>query len=34
MNPDVWATPLTDKCVPGPAHAVHGPDRITRNDLQ
>jgi YD repeat-containing protein len=34
MNPDVWATPLPDeqkKCVPGPAHAVHGPDRITRN---
>ncbi|HYG48876.1 MAG TPA: hypothetical protein VD846_13165, partial [Allosphingosinicella sp.] len=31
MNPDVWATPLPDKCVPGTAHAVHGPDRITRN---
>ena len=31
MNPDSWAAPLADKCVPGPAHAVHGPDRITRN---
>lgn len=31
MNPDAWDTPLTDKCVPGPAHAVHLKDRITRN---
>jgi RHS repeat-associated protein len=31
MNPDAWAAPLPDKCAPGPAHAVHGPDRITRN---
>jgi RHS repeat-associated protein len=31
MNPDAWATPLADKCVPGPAHAVHGQDRISRN---
>ncbi|HET9638372.1 MAG TPA: hypothetical protein VFP12_04120, partial [Allosphingosinicella sp.] len=31
MNPDVWATALGDKCVPGTAHATHGPDRITRN---
>jgi RHS repeat-associated protein len=31
MNPDVWATPLADKCVPGPAHLVHGRDRISRN---
>ena len=31
MNPDAWAVPLADKCVPGPAHAVHGADRITRN---
>ncbi|HEX8307791.1 MAG TPA: hypothetical protein VF645_05165, partial [Allosphingosinicella sp.] len=31
MNPDVWATPLPDKCVPGPVHAVDGPDRIARN---
>ncbi|MFL6844748.1 MAG: RHS repeat domain-containing protein, partial [Allosphingosinicella sp.] len=30
MNPDAWATPLADKCVPGPAHAAFGPDRITR----
>ena len=30
MNPDVWATPLADKCVPGPAHPVHGRDRISR----
>ena len=30
MNPDVWATPLPDKCVPGPAHPVHGADRITK----
>jgi YD repeat-containing protein len=22
MNPDAWATPLADKCVPGPAHAA------------
>ena len=32
MNRDAWATPLGDKCVPGPVHAVDGPDRITRND--
>jgi RHS repeat-associated protein len=31
MNPDAWATPLPDKCVPGPAHAVHGSDRISKN---
>jgi YD repeat-containing protein len=31
MNPDAWATPLPDKCVPGPAHAVNGADRISRN---
>ncbi|MGA9581596.1 MAG: hypothetical protein WBR13_06475, partial [Allosphingosinicella sp.] len=31
MNPAVWATALTDKCVPGTAHAINGPDRITRN---
>jgi RHS repeat-associated protein len=31
MNPDVWAAPLGDKCVPGAAHATHGPDRISRN---
>jgi RHS repeat-associated protein len=31
MNPDAWAAPLADKCVPGPAHAVHGPDRISKN---
>jgi YD repeat-containing protein len=30
MNPDVWATPLPDTCVPGPAHPVHGADRISR----
>ena len=30
MNPDEWGTPLLDKCVPGPAHAVHGGDRITK----
>ncbi len=30
MNPDVWATPLRDKCEPGPAHPVHGADRISR----
>jgi RHS repeat-associated protein len=29
MNPDAWATPLPDKCVPGPAHPVHGSDRIS-----
>ncbi|HYD38746.1 MAG TPA: hypothetical protein VEA60_14100, partial [Allosphingosinicella sp.] len=31
MNPDAWATPLADKCVPGPAHSIHGPDRISRS---
>ncbi|HYW17591.1 MAG TPA: hypothetical protein VE891_15740, partial [Allosphingosinicella sp.] len=31
MNPDVWAAPLADKCAPGPAHSVHGADRITKN---
>jgi RHS repeat-associated protein len=31
MNPDVWAVPLTDTCVPGAVHAVNGPDRISRN---
>ncbi|HYI38830.1 MAG TPA: RHS repeat-associated core domain-containing protein [Allosphingosinicella sp.] len=30
MNPNVWATPLADKCVPGPAHPVHGSDRISK----
>ncbi len=30
MNPDVWSTPLADKCVPGPPHSVNGPDRISR----
>ncbi|HYW17657.1 MAG TPA: hypothetical protein VE891_16070, partial [Allosphingosinicella sp.] len=30
MNPDIWATQLSDKCTPGAAHATHGPDRITR----
>jgi RHS repeat-associated protein len=30
MNPDVWSTPLPDKCVPGPAHSVHGFDRISK----
>jgi RHS repeat-associated protein len=30
MNPDAWATPLPDKCVPGPVHSAFGPDRITR----
>ncbi|HEX8447968.1 MAG TPA: hypothetical protein VF652_00135, partial [Allosphingosinicella sp.] len=31
MNRDAWATRLADKCVPGPVHAIDGPDRITRN---
>jgi len=31
MNPDVWATPLADKCVPGPASATYGADRISRS---
>ncbi|HEX8448218.1 MAG TPA: hypothetical protein VF652_01385, partial [Allosphingosinicella sp.] len=31
MNPDSWATRLADKCVPGPAHPVHGSDRISMN---
>ena len=31
MNPAEWANRLADKCVPGPAHAVHGLDRISRN---
>ncbi len=31
MNPDAWATPLADKCIPGPAHAAHGADRISKN---
>ena len=30
MNPDVWATPLPNKCVPGPGHAIYGSDRITK----
>jgi YD repeat-containing protein len=30
MNPDAWAAPLSDKCVPGPAHATHGWDRISK----
>ncbi|HEX8626378.1 MAG TPA: RHS repeat-associated core domain-containing protein [Allosphingosinicella sp.] len=29
MNPDAWATELPDKCAPGPAHPVHGADRIS-----
>jgi RHS repeat-associated protein len=32
MNPDAWATPLPDPCVPGPVHAAFGPDRIARNE--
>ena len=31
MNPGAWATPLADKCVPGPRHSDHGQDRISRN---
>jgi RHS repeat-associated protein len=31
MNPDVWATPLPNKCVPGPTHATYGTDRISKN---
>ncbi|MFL6845187.1 MAG: RHS repeat domain-containing protein [Allosphingosinicella sp.] len=31
MNPDAWATPLADPCVPGPAHATFGHDRVSRN---
>jgi YD repeat-containing protein len=31
MNPNAWSTPLPDKCVPGPAHPVHGADRISKN---
>ncbi|HET9640435.1 MAG TPA: hypothetical protein VFP12_14640, partial [Allosphingosinicella sp.] len=31
MNPAAWSTPLADKCVPGPAHAAYGADRISRN---
>jgi RHS repeat-associated protein len=31
MNPDAWATPLPDKCVPGPGHATYGADRISKN---
>ena len=31
MNPDAWATELADPCVPGPVHALHLADRITRN---
>ncbi|HET9641209.1 MAG TPA: RHS repeat-associated core domain-containing protein [Allosphingosinicella sp.] len=31
MNPAAWSTPLADKCLPGPAHATYGADRITRN---
>ncbi|HYJ81589.1 MAG TPA: hypothetical protein VEW26_01935, partial [Allosphingosinicella sp.] len=31
MNPAAWSTPLADKCVPGPVHAVHGADRISKN---
>jgi RHS repeat-associated protein len=31
MNPNVWATALPDKCVPGTPHPTFGPDRITRN---
>ncbi|HEX8307661.1 MAG TPA: hypothetical protein VF645_04505, partial [Allosphingosinicella sp.] len=30
MNPDAWGAPLPDKCVPGPAHATYGPDRISK----
>ncbi|HEX8240830.1 MAG TPA: hypothetical protein VF574_13925, partial [Allosphingosinicella sp.] len=31
MNPDYWATPLPDKCVPGPAHSTYGQDRISKS---
>jgi len=31
MNPDAWAVPLADPCVHGPAHAIHGRDRISKN---
>jgi RHS repeat-associated protein len=31
MNPDAWATPLPDKCVPGPTHSTYGADRISKN---
>jgi RHS repeat-associated protein len=31
MNPDAWATPLPDKCVPGPGHSAYGADRISKN---
>jgi YD repeat-containing protein len=31
MNPDVWTSLLPDKCVPGPAHATLGTDRISKN---
>jgi RHS repeat-associated protein len=31
MNPDYWATPLPDKCVPGPAHSAYGQDRISKS---
>jgi RHS repeat-associated protein len=30
MNPNVWATPLPDKCVPGAPHAANGADRISK----
>jgi RHS repeat-associated protein len=31
MNPAAWATPLPDKCEPGPTHLANGPDRLSRN---
>ena len=31
MNPAVWAAPLADTCRLGPAHPVHGNDRISMN---
>ena len=31
MNPNVWATPLANACIPGTAHPDHGPDRVTKN---
>lgn len=34
MNPNAWAVPLADPCVPGPAHPILGPDRIARNVRQ
>jgi hypothetical protein len=30
MNPDVWATPLANKCVPGVSHGAYDTDRISK----